>query len=160
VESGAQGFVPASRAHGMVAFRDEGGEFPGPLEAVWAFVGSGDTHSGAHHLANVERERLSERQGQYSWTQRFRGAPTRFGMRWSSFYPLGLAYEVLEGPFLGSVFFLFYEAKGPRTAVSIAGDFRSPSLPERDLLSAVKEFFDQEFEDDTAGLIEWASRRP
>jgi hypothetical protein len=136
----------------VVFVRDEGGVFDAPLADVWAFVGSGDHHSSAHrHRAN-SRQRWSDRSGEYSWEQEFDGAPTRFTMRWVSYPPLGIAYDVVEGPFAGSRFFLYYEARGDRTGVGVVGEFVSPVLPETEVAAAVDRFFAREFEQDAAAL--------
>jgi len=81
-------------------------------------------------------------------------------MRWRSFHPLGIAYEVLEGPFTGSRFFIVYEPRGPSTGVSVYGEFASPTIPEENLGPAVGGFFDLEFEQDRAALEAAAGGRP
>jgi hypothetical protein len=136
----------------MVFLRDEGSVFEAPIDAVWRFVSSRDHHSEAHGHRRSERRPIGENVGEYSWEQDFDGRPERFTMRWTAFVPLGVAYEVLEGPFTGSKFFLYYESRGARTAVSIAGEFVSPTLPEADIPSAVDRFFAREFEQDHAAI--------
>ncbi len=139
----------------MVFLCDTASAFDAPLEIVWEFVGSRERHSTAHGHRHVSRERLPGNAGEYSWEQEFMGSPTRFTMRWTSFHPLGLAYEVLEGPFAGSKFFLIYEPDGPRTRVSIFGEFVSPALRPSDVKSAVERFFAREYEEDRAAIEEW-----
>lgn len=136
----------------MVFLRDEGDEFDVPIEAVWEFVSSGNHHSDAHHHRDWGRQPIRENSGEYSWEQEFDGAPTRFTMRWTSFYPLGVAYEVLAGPFTGSKFFLYYRAQGPRTGVTVVGEFVSPTLPPSQVPAAVDRFFTTEFEQDHAAM--------
>jgi len=132
--------------------RDEGGIFDAPLEAVWEFVGSGDGHSSAHDHKDVRRQLDGDTVGTYSWVQPFRGQKERFTMRWRSYHPLGIAYEVLEGPFEGSRFFLIYEPRGERTGVTVVGEFVSPTISVAELRSAVDGFFSVEFEQDSAAL--------
>jgi hypothetical protein len=81
--------------------REEGDSFAAPLEVVWAFVSSRDRHAAAHVHEEVHRELENERSGTYAWTQRLLRRRERFVMRWRSYHPLGLAYEVLAGPFEG-----------------------------------------------------------
>lgn len=139
--------------------RDEGSVFEAPSELVWEFVGSGDTHSGAHgHRAN-RRERGPGNSGTYSWEQEFDGGRARFTMHWVSYHPLGIAYEVLEGPFAGSRFFLYYVPQGARTAVGIVGDFRSPTIAAERLEALVRRFFEIEFEQDHAAIRRWVAER-
>ncbi len=136
----------------MVFVRDTGDVFDAPLNVVWDFVGSGNEHSDAHRHRHFHRERLSDRSGQYSWEQDFQGAPARFTMRWTSYHPVGLAYDVLEGPFAGSRFFLIYAPQGDKTGVSIIGEFVSSTIPADRLPAAVDAFFSVEYAQDSAGI--------
>jgi hypothetical protein len=136
----------------MVFVRDEGSAFDVPLREVWEFVSSGDHHSAAHRHRATTRQRLGERSGQYAWEQDFDGRPVRFAMRWTSFHPLGVAYDVLEGPFAGSQFFLYYVPMGAQTSVGVVGEFVSPTIPEPEIASAVDRFFTTEFEQDLAAM--------
>jgi len=136
----------------MVFIQEPEGVFDAPLAEVWEFVGSGDGHSSAHHHQKVRRLLDDPLHGRYSWEQPFDGVSTRFTMRWSSFWPLGVAYEVLEGPFEGSRFFLVYEPRGDRTAVSVVGEFVSRTLADDAIPAAVRRFFDLEYEQDRAAI--------
>lgn len=131
---------------------DEGDAFEASREEVWSLVGSGDEHSRAHHHRAVRRTSHGERSGTYSWEQEFDGATVRFGMRWTSFHPVGIAYEVVEGPFEGSKLFLYYTPDGERTRVTVAGEFVSPKIPDSGLAAAVDRFLAREFEQDNAAL--------
>jgi len=143
----------------MIFLRDEGSVFEAPPEDVWGFVSSGDHHADAHRHRSVRRERVHDQSGTYSWEQDFEGGPVRFTMRWTTFHPLGIAYEVLEGPFAGSRFFLYYVPKGSRTGVDLVGTFESPTIPDERLEASVRRFFAIEFEQDQAGLAEWRRHR-
>ena len=113
----------------MVFVRDEGSVYNAPLEVVWRFLSSDVQHSSAHGHRNVAGKELSGNSGEYSWDQEFEGAGQRFGMRWTAFPPFGIAYEVLEGPFAGSKFFVYYRPRGNKTRVTMVGDFVSPTIP-------------------------------
>ncbi len=143
----------------MVFVRDEGSVFDAPLSVVWDYFGSGQEHSDAHRHRSVERQRVSENTGRYAWTQDFLGHPSRFVMQWTSFAPLGLGYEVLEGPFAGSRFFLVYEPMGAKTRVDVVGEFISTTIPEDQLGAAVDFFFSTEFEQDGAAIEKRMGRR-
>jgi hypothetical protein len=136
----------------MVFVRDDGSEFDAPLDEVWEFVGSGDEHSHAHHHQDWRRERGEGNSGTYSWEQEFAGRPMRFTMHWVSYHPLGVAYDVPEGPFAGSRFFLYYVPRGPRTGVSVVGEFLSSTIPADRLEAEVLRFFAVEFDQDQAAL--------
>ncbi len=132
----------------MVFVRDEGSVYEAPLDVVWEFFESGPEHSEAHGHREVRREKLSERSGSYAWVQEFQGQSTRFTMRWTSFRPVGLGYDVLEGPFAGSRFFLVYTPLGERTGVAVIGEFVSPTIPPSEIAQAVDSFFTTEFAQD------------
>jgi hypothetical protein len=136
----------------MVFVWDEGSSFDVPIEEVWRFLGSGNPHSLAHGHRRVRRRIHAPGLGTYSWEQPFDGRPARFTMRWRALSPIGIAYEVLAGPFQGSRFFLYYIPRGRRTGVSVVGDFVSPTIPLRRVASAVRRFFAVEFEQDLAAL--------
>ncbi|MCI4319066.1 MAG: hypothetical protein L3K23_02900 [Thermoplasmata archaeon] len=80
-------------------------------------------------------------------------------MRWTSFHPVGVAYDVLEGPFAGSRFFLYYTPRGQRTGVTVAGEFVSPTLPSGELEKAVDAFLATEFRQDRDALLRGTGRR-
>jgi len=50
-------------------------------------------------------------------------------MRGTIFYPLGVAFETLEGSFSGSTYFIYYIPRNDnKTNVVVAGDFRSTNI--------------------------------
>jgi hypothetical protein len=142
----------APRSDPAVVFLRDDGVFDAPLNEIWRFLGSGAEHERAHGHRGVRREVLGENSGNYSWEQPFDGAAVRFTMRWTEFVPVGVGYDVTEGPFVGSRFFLIYRPDGPRTEVSIVGAFTSPSIPLPALESAVRRFFATEFEQDSTAI--------
>ena len=143
----------------MVFLRDEGSVVDAPLDIVWEFVSSGPKHSEAHHHRASVRRTLPGTSGEYSWEQDFDGKAERFTMRWTAFPPVGIAYEVLEGPFAGSRFFLYYAPRGHQTEVAVVGEFVSPSLHEHEVGPAVDRFFSIEFEQDRAAIERLARER-
>ena len=136
----------------MSFVRDEGSVFNAPLEEVWRFLSDPQAHQSAHHHRDVERKSLGENSGDYSWVQDFEGRAERFRMRWTAFPMFGIAYEVLEGPFVGSKFFAYYRPRGPKTRVTLVGDFVSPTIPAARLEPSVLAFFALEFEQDNAAI--------
>lgn len=136
----------------MVFVRDEGSVFNAPLDAVWSFLSRGSAHDEVHHHRNVERKTLSGNSGEISWDQDFEGKSVRFKLRWTSFAPFGLAYEALDGPFLGSKFFVYYRPRGDKTRVTVVGDFASPTIPAVRLETTVLKYLALEFEEDNAAI--------
>jgi len=141
----------------MVFVRDDGSVYNAPLEEVWRFLSTEDAHSQAHGHRNFARKSLPGNSGEYSWEQEFEGATARFTMRWTSFPHFGIAYEVLEGPFVGSKFFSYYRPRGNRTRVTVVGDFVSATVPANRLETSVLAFFAREFEQDSAAITEMLS---
>ncbi len=140
----------------MVWVRDEGSLFDAPLALIWKFVGSGPAHSEAHRHRDARRAVLSDNSGEYSWVQDSDGVAERFTMRWTAFPPVGIAYEVREGPFAGSEFFLYYTPHGERTEVTVVGEFVGPDLPPDAVAQAALRFFAVEFDQDSAAIRELA----
>lgn len=143
----------------MVFLEDRGSRYDASLDEVWEFLSSPEEHTIAHRHRNVQRDLTSEREGTYSWEQPFDGAPARFSMHWRSFHPVGIVYDVLDGPFTGSRFFLYYLPHDGSTEVVVAGDFVSPTLPPADVPRAVERFFRLEFEQDSAAIAARRARR-
>lgn len=73
-------------------------------------------------------------------------------MRGTEFPPVGIAYEVLEGPFTGSRFFLCHIPRGARTEVLVAGEFVSPTPEPEEIAPAIGQFFTTEFEQDRTAI--------
>lgn len=136
----------------MVFVRDEGSVYNAPLRDVWRLLSSGPLHSEAHHHRRTERTSLPGNAGEYRWEQDFEGKPEMFSMRWTAFPPFGIAYEVLEGPFRGSKFFVYYRARGDKTRVTMVGEFVSPTIPPARVEASALAFFAREFEEDSAAI--------
>lgn len=143
----------------MVFYHDDAGEFEAPLDLVWAYFRSPGDHRTAHGHRHSRLESLTETCFLATWEQEFAGRSVEFQMRGTEFPPLGFAYEVLRGPFAGSKFFNYYRPRGPRTGVTLVGEFRSLTLPDGELEAAVRAFFDTEFEQDRAGLLGMSAPR-
>ena len=141
----------------MVFVRDEGSVYNAPLEVVWKFLSSDAQHSQAHGHRNAVGKELSANSGEYRWEQDFEGKAEPFTMRWTAFPLFGIAYEVLEGPFVGSKFFVYYRPRGNKTRVTIVGDFVSPSIPPLRLETSVLAFFAREFEQDSPAIAAMAA---
>jgi len=132
--------------------RDEGSVYNAPLEEVWRFLSDREAHESVHHHREVEHKPLGENSGESVWVQDFEGKAERFRMRYTAFPMFGIAYEVQEGPLLGSKFFAYYRPRGPKTRVTVVGDFQSPTIPAARLEPVVLAFFALEFEQDNAAI--------
>jgi hypothetical protein len=64
-----------------------------------------------------------------SWDEEINGQTVKIKMKGTIFYPLGVAFETIEGPFAGSTYFIYYiPMDDNKTNVVVAGDFRSQSI--------------------------------
>src|SRR4029078_3577711 len=89
-----------------------------------------------------------------SWKEEANGQTVRIKMRGTIFYPLGVAFETLEGSFSGSTYFIYYIPRNDnKTNVVVAGDFRStyidPTIDNDERLrSIILSTFDKVFNKD------------
>lgn len=144
---------------GMAHIVDEGSHFDVPVETIWRFLQSPDHGTSHPEHRNPQAKPLSETSAQVSWEQELEGRTVKVVNRITMFPPLGIVVEQTEGPLAGSKFFNFYTPKGSRTAVTIVGDFRSPTVPEAQLEAIVRRNFEQVFAQDTAALKQFTAKR-
>ena len=144
----------------MVHLVDEGSQFDASLETIWKYLASPDDHGEAHSdHRNQQSKPLAENVVQVSWEQDVGGKPVKVVNRVTMLPPVGVAIEMLEGPLAGSKFFNFYTPKGAKTGVTIVGEFRSPMLPDSQIEAIVRQNFEHVFNQDTAALKKFASKK-
>jgi hypothetical protein len=144
----------------MVHIVDEGSQFDVPIETIWKFLQAPDDHGASHpDHKNLQARPLADGKLQVAWEQEMEGRPVKVVNHISMFPPLGIAIEMVEGPLAGSKFFNFYTPHGAKTAVTIVGDFRSPSVPENRIEPIVRQNFEHVFTQDTAALKKFAARK-
>jgi hypothetical protein len=71
------------------------------------------------------------------------------------YYPLGIAFEILEGPFADSKYFVYYfllDNDNSKTGVTVVGDFKSNVIPEEQIKLTVLSFLEKVFSEDVAYL--------
>ena len=141
----------------MVFIEDREGEFDAPIDKVWKFVQLHFTHrTKIHpHIKNLVTEMPDNNTFIISWDDNIDGQPVRIKRKGTIFYPVGIAYEMMEGPFAGSTYFIYYiPRENDKTNVVVAGEFRSsfvdPDSDENDekLCSMVLSTFEKVFEED------------
>ena len=139
----------------MVFVMDDTGEFDAPIEKVWKLNEAHGTENEKIHPStrNFKMEMVGNREGAItSWDDISQGQSVRVKVKFTNAMPLGFLAEVLEGPMAGSKFFNFYEPRGNKTRVTVAGDFESSVIPENQIKQAVIAYLDQAFNEDTAYL--------
>ena len=142
----------------MVFIEDTGGIYDAPLDLVWKL---GEAHAKEGNKVhpntrNNRTEMLNENTFLSSWEEEDRnGQVIKIKVKGTIYYPVGIASEILDGTFSGSKFFSYYMPKdnNNRTAVTVVGDFKSPTISDDEQLkSAVLSFLDKGFDEDVAYL--------
>lgn len=66
------------------------------------------------------------------------------------FYPIGIAFEILEGPFIGSKYFIYYIPlkNENKTKIVVTGEFKSIFLNEQKLKESVFKNLQKVFDED------------
>src|SRR6476661_10698205 len=115
----------------MVFIEDREGIFDAPIDKVWKLAKAHAIEGAKIHPSakNVTTETINEQVFINSWEEGINGQSVKIKMKGTIFYPLGIALEVIEGPFAGSTYFIYYIPLGNnKTNVVVAGDFRSQSV--------------------------------
>jgi hypothetical protein len=74
-------------------------------------------------------------------------------IRGTMYYPLGIAFEILEGLFADSKYFVYYiPIDNNKTGVTVVGDFKSNMISEDEIKPIVLDFSERVFNEDVAYL--------
>lgn len=69
------------------------------------------------------------------------------------YYTLGIAFEILEGLFADSKYFVYYiPIDNNKTGVTVVGDFKSNMIPEDEIKPIVLDFSERVFNEAVAYL--------
>jgi hypothetical protein len=137
----------------MVYVADEGSEFDAPIEVVWKYMLGGENHDAQHTTTrNPKFEEVSDITMIYSAERSFRGkwAPDR--MRISTFPPVSVVIEWLDGVLAGSKLVYVYSPRGKKTGIDVYGEFTSKTLPPAEVEAAAREWLESEFHADAPAL--------
>jgi hypothetical protein len=140
----------------MVFIEDKEGVFDAPIDKVWKLAQAHFTEGSKIHpgAKDIVTEMINEQTFTNSWKEEVNGQIVRIKMKGTIFYPLGVAFETLEGPFSGSTYFIYYIPRNDnKTNVVVAGDFRStyidPTIDNDERLrSIVLSTFEKVFNED------------
>lgn len=144
----------------MVFVEDREGVFDAPIDKVWNLAKAHFTDGSKIHprAKNLVTNTLNEHSFTNSWDEEINGQSTTIKANGTVFYPLGIAFEVIEGPFAGSTYFTYYIPRADnKTNVVVAGEFISKSIDptvgdDEKLRSIVLSTFEKVFEEDAAYL--------
>jgi hypothetical protein len=145
----------------MVFIEDIGSIFDAPLDKVWK-LGEAHTKEGNKihpNTRNNKTEMVDDTTFITSWEEEDMnndGQTIRIKAKGTIYYPLGMAFDILEGPFSGSKFFNYYKPidnNNNKTSVNVIGDFRSSTISdEEQLKSVVNSFLEKVYNEDVAYL--------
>ena len=141
----------------MVFVEDSGSVFDVELDMVWK-LGEAHIKEGNRihpNTRNNKSEILNETTFINSWEQvdDANGQNIRMKIRGTMYYPLGIAFEILEGPFVDSKYFVYYiPIDNYKTGVTVLGDFKSNNFPEDKIKPIVLGFSERVFNEDVAYL--------
>ena len=131
----------------MVFIYDQGSEFNGTLEQVWAFNKAHSEHPHAS-ISNVSREPINETTRIVSYDFQGGEGVIKIKYKVTTHFPLGMTYEYLEGPFAGSKAFQYYIPKGGKTEVVVVSNLASPNLSDDKVKALYDDYARVTFEED------------
>ncbi len=144
----------------MVFIEDREGIFDAPIDKVWKLVQAHITEGSKIHprAKNVVTEMLDDNIFINSWNEEINGQSVKIKTKGTMFYPLGVAFEMIEGPIAGSTYFIYYIPREyNKTNVVLTGEFNSLSIDptvgdDERLRSMVLSTFEKVFDEDCAYL--------
>ena len=142
----------------MTFIQDSGSVFEAPLEMVRKLAEDHVEQGNKIHpnTRNNKTEIIGETSFINSWEQDDENSQTiRMKVKGTTYYPLGIAFEILEGPFADSKYFVYYfllDNDNSKTGVTVVGDFKSNVIPEEQIKLTVLSFLEKVFSEDVAYL--------
>lgn len=80
-------------------------------------------------ISCIVTELVNEQTFTNRWDDEINGQTVKIKIKGTIFYPLGVVFETIEGPFAGSTYFIYYVPMDDnKTNVVVAGEFRSESI--------------------------------
>jgi hypothetical protein len=144
----------------MVYVKDEGAELEAPIAAVWKFLQSGEAHARAHRsMRNRQAKPAGENVMVATLERNWKGTWVKVTNRLTLFPPLGMAVEVLEGPFAGSRSFTVYTPRGARTGIDVYGEFTSAQIPPAQIEAEARAWLTESFDEDAPAVKAFAARK-
>ncbi len=134
----------------MVFIMDEGSTFKASLDKIWKL----NLSEGQHNHPSLKNLRSEQSEGgmilTYDVDMGSKLATVRTKL--TPLPPLGLFFDILDGPFAGSKSLQYYTPKGKETGVTVVGEWKSSAMPDDQLKKAVMGFLQTVFDEDQANL--------
>jgi hypothetical protein len=115
----------------MVFIEDREGIFDASIDKVWKLVQAHVKEGPIIHPSakNVVTELLDDNTFINSWNEEINGQSISIKVKGRMFYPVGVVFEMIEGPFAGSTYLIYYIPRPDnKTGIVLAGEFRSLSI--------------------------------
>ena len=139
----------------MVFIVSEGNEFQGPLDKVWKLheILMKEPAKVHQNAINYNIETVDKNTTVQSWQTAIDNQITKNKMQFTTYHPLGVAVEVLEGHLEGSKAFVYFTPKEETTGVTVVGNFKSETLSDDDQLKQeVSSMIENSFNEENAYL--------
>ena len=144
----------------MVHIEDLGSQFDAPLDVVWKFIQSPDDHGQSHaNRRNMDGAPDPKGGMRLSWEQNVQGQWVKVVNHVTTFPPIAMMVDSIEGPLAGSKFMFYYKPKGAKTGVNVIGDFDSKVIPRAQLESMVLASLEEAYNEDNAALRKLAAKK-
>jgi hypothetical protein len=144
---------------GMVFIEDKGSLFDASIDMLWKYLLNGEEHDKAHKSTrNSSFKLLSDTSFIYSSERNMNGRWVKESLRITIFPPLGVATEMIKGPFAGSKMFYVYSSKGSKTQIDVFGEFTSKEIPHEHLEQTVRESLERDFTEDAPAIRAFAKK--
>ena len=139
----------------MVFIVCQGNEFQGQLDKVWKLnqilmKEPAKVHQNAidYNIESVNKNTIIQ-----SWQTTIDNQITTNKMQFTTYHPLGVAVEILEGKLEGSKAFVYFTPKEETTGVTVVGNFKSATLSDDDQLrQEVSSMVENSFNEENAYL--------
>ena len=138
----------------MVFIVCEGNEFQGALDKVWKLneVLMKEPAKVHQNAINYNIEMVNKNTTIQSWQTAIDNQITKNKMQFTTYHPLGVAVEVLEGHLKGSKAFTYFTPNEETTGVTVVGNFKSATLPDDQLRQEVSSMVENSFDEENAYL--------
>jgi hypothetical protein len=144
----------------MVHIQDVGSHFDAPVDVVWKYLGDSEAHGAAHTTSRFHKMTpVNESTFTLSMEQHLGGRWLKLVNRITVYPPLGMAIEVMRGPLAGSKMINVYIPHGPKTGISVFGEFTSAEIPAMELEAAVRANLETAFNEDNAALRTYTPKK-
>jgi hypothetical protein len=132
----------------------KGNEFQAELAKVWKLneILMKEPAKVHRNAINYNIEMVNKNTTVQSWKTAIDNQVTKNKMQFTTYHPLGVAVEILEGRLEGSKAFVYFTSNKETTAVTVVGDFKSATLSNGQLRQEVLSMVENSFNEENANL--------